>query len=201
MSIVTRSSSDRSFVPARPIRGLTHCAAATAIGCLEAKCWASHFSLIARVASSIFMLGSRLAPDHHLPCPWHVRADNIGTQRLLNGGHDVSVYNSLRSGVQLEHWLSIQPKLLSRARAIRVLMRKGLAAEKARGGYRVRLDNLQRVDTATAFPMVVFRKGEAGPSTANGIDPNVSLFEDKPSTALLFGGAVEAFPAICHLIL
>jgi len=48
---------------------------------------------------------------------------------------------------QLQHWLSIQPKLPSRSRAIRVLMRKGLAAEKARGGFQVRLDNLQRVGT------------------------------------------------------
>jgi hypothetical protein len=31
--------------------------------------------------------------------------------------------------------------------------------------------------------------------------PRCPLFENKPSAALLFAGAVEAFPAICHLIL
>jgi hypothetical protein len=77
---------------------------------------------------------------------------------------------------------------ITRARAIRVLMRKGLGAEKAR-----------RLPSQIRQSSVQKRGGRS--FNANGIDPNVSLFEDKPSTALLFSGAVEAFPAILHLIL
>jgi hypothetical protein len=101
MSIVIRSSLGPLFCPGRPMPGLTHCAAGTAIGCLEARCWASHFSLIARVASSIFMLGSRLAPDHHLQCPWHVRGHVIASSlaRQNQGERECSTRASGRCGM------------------------------------------------------------------------------------------------------